>query len=1394
MKPKHSSDTTKSGVSQGVGRFGSKSSVSRYHAMVNLSQQESTHSFPDTASDSSSPRNRTSPTASKGVPQVNSNVKMTRLGSFGSFGVSNPSDSHSIRNAEPPSTSGGSIAKKESFDSIVDFEDEDKNAIVFKAFSIRMKNSEKVLIHPVTATIKSGSMFAIMGGSGSGKTTLLNAIAGRYDRKHVQFSGKLSFEGMSHCTIAYITQDDSFFPHLTVRETIYFVSRMRSRHSSKHVHLACARGVAECESITNDLILSLGLKECADVRIVAGEAGPSGGELRRLSMAVQLVSDPDILCADEITSGLDAFTAEHVVETLRQVTTSKGLKAALCTLHQPRADVFKLFDSVMLISRGHPIYCGKSSEMIGYFSSLGLECPRHCNPADYFIDIISVGSSENGGVVDKERVNKLIQSYSDVVLGASSPTGTTRTTPAPLRYGQSVMHISKISGRRDSVFEKTSFKLLWPQQVVLLLQRFLLARTRNKSNFIGMMAQALVIGLIICFIFWQLEDSYTDLLSRAGLMYVLLSLGPYLLMITLVKDLADELKFFDRERLDHIYSHSAFFTAQMLSVCPILVLHSILYCLPVYLGSNLRSGSEAGWIFFTTNTVISFGMLGIAWFSAACHRSFSISSIIANTQFTFFTLSSGFLVNTKTVPPYAGWISTISFLTYAYKILMANEISDREFTTCVNVSPNSACVDVVYQGNDYLETLDIGSRDHHTMWAVLLPIIILYYILAVGLMICIRPVSNKMNDKKLVKQAMKDSVTPALTTVSNSDVIEFVHSTPRVDIDVLDICLFKVSRVSNPKPGEDKFRIKHILKNVTCKIHHKRMVAIMGGSGSGKTSLLNVISQRNRRPFKESMSISHYLSTFFRSRMYGTGQILFNGEILPHKKVRHTIGLVEQFDKHMPSLTVRETLMFHAQLHMSSSLSLETKQERISSVVDRLGLDSCLDTYVGGGKVKGISGGEMKRVSIGCELLLDPSVCLLDEPTTGLDSFTAARIVKVLRELAHTDGKAVALTIHQPRYDIYNQFDDIILLSKGELIWSGSSQNLLKHFENLGYKCPEFSNPADFIIDTSSINFTSEKKEKKTRKRRKKLVKAYKKSVRRNSGSDAGSQDTHEYPEIHDKSIVYTLPLLLSRAYKNLFRQPLSCVDRVFQALSLALILCLFYAPLDHSQESIQNRIGCLYELTALGFIGMLVSIASFPEQRDVFYREYTSGGYSASAFFISYALQSVPFIITLAFIISALTGYVIKLQPTPEAYWHIFLTVICYIVNGEAMGVMAFSIFKESGVAVDMMSVVLAIFCTLAGFISLNIPLILQYVSYFSPMKWGSVLLANYVFNGESFDCDSAVCPYTHGEEVIEAYEMTYNEDNNGNKQFTIGMLCLVTVSYVLLAYVVFRFRASML
>ena len=231
------------------------------------------------------------------------------------------------------------------------------------------------------------------------------------------------------------------------------------------------------------------------------------------------------------------------------------------------------------------------------------------------------------------------------------------------------------------------------------------------------------------------------------------------------------------------------------------------------------------------------------------------------------------------------------------------------------------------------------------------------------------------------------------------------------------------------------------------------VLAMMGSSGAGKSTLLNVLNSRN------------------------IDQLNFNGDIKINGKSLESIedissisGYVQQNDLFIGTLKVKEHLMFQAMLRMDRNATKEERLKRVNSVLEDLNLYKCKDSLIGNPEldVKGISGGEMRRLSFASEIITNPSILFCDEPTSGLDSFMAMAIVESMKDLAKT-GKTIICTIHQPSSEIFEMFDKICFISEGRLAFIGDQARAVEFFEVQGFKCPEKYNPADYYIKNLSV-------------------------------------------------------------------------------------------------------------------------------------------------------------------------------------------------------------------------------------------------------------------------------------------------------------------------------------
>ncbi|KAJ2862504.1 hypothetical protein GGH94_004233 [Coemansia aciculifera] len=263
--------------------------------------------------------------------------------------------------------------------------------------------------------------------------------------------------------------------------------------------------------------------------------------------------------------------------------------------------------------------------------------------------------------------------------------------------------------------------------------------------------------------------------------------------------------------------------------------------------------------------------------------------------------------------------------------------------------------------------------------------------------------------------------------------------------------------------------VRRILNDISGQIYPGELVAIMGSSGAGKTTLLNVLAGRVQG-----------------GRLYG--DIKFNGATRDPHTFKRMLAFVEQDDLMFSLLSVEETLLASAQLRLSDEKYTDSdKRQRVETVLRQLRLSHVKDTKIGGHGLRGVSGGERKRVSIGMELVTDPSILVLDEPSSGLDSSSAEMVVELTKEMSRQRNLCTLMTIHQPSAEMVAKFDKLILLSQGKLVYMGPASQALAYFENQGYPSTN-SNPANFFIDLMTVDFASDEAMRKSEQRVQALV------------------------------------------------------------------------------------------------------------------------------------------------------------------------------------------------------------------------------------------------------------------------------------------------------------------
>jgi len=254
---------------------------------------------------------------------------------------------------------------------------------------------DKKVLNDVSGLFRAGRFTAVMGSSGAGKTTLLNVVAGYGSGGVIDGSVLLNgvpvSGGKMRDLSGYVHQHDIILPTMTVREAVTLAAFLRLPRSMAD---------SEKHARVEEVMRWLGLVKIANNQIGSPEKkGISGGERRRVSVAMELVRNPGILFLDEPTSGLDTFTAYSVAHLLRSIA-HQHRRTIVATIHQPSSEIFHLFDDLVLLDQGRVIYAGPAADAMSYFRAhLGFNMPRFTNPADYlFMHILNAdGKAEKVG-------------------------------------------------------------------------------------------------------------------------------------------------------------------------------------------------------------------------------------------------------------------------------------------------------------------------------------------------------------------------------------------------------------------------------------------------------------------------------------------------------------------------------------------------------------------------------------------------------------------------------------------------------------------------------------------------------------------------------------------------------------------------------------------------------------------------------------------------------------------------------------------------------------------------------------------------------------------------------------------------------------------------------------
>ncbi|KAJ1748521.1 hypothetical protein LPJ79_004442 [Coemansia sp. RSA 1821] len=575
-----------------------------------------------------------------------------------------------------------------------------------------------------------------------------------------------------------------------------------------------------------------------------------------------------------------------------------------------------------------------------------------------------------------------------------------------------------------------------------------------------------------------------------------------------------------------------------------------------------------------------------------------------------------------------------------------------------------------------------------------------------------------------------------------------IRSIPRTPAEVIlswDKLTYKVD-----SKAEKTNSTRTILNEISGQVRGGEMIAIIGSSGAGKTTLLNALSGR---------IVGGRLS----------GQVLFHGGPRYPGSYKRLTAYVQQDDIMHSMLTVKETLTYAAKLRLSNAqYSSEQKNERVQLIIKQLRLSAIQESRIGDAKVRGVSGGERKRVSIGAELLTDPDLLFLDEPTSGLDSNSSQLVVELVKQVAQERQIGAIMTIHQPSARIFNTFDKVILLSQGRVVYFGPTSTAIEYFAGIGYQCPVHENPADYFIDLMTLDFRTDELLGESRARVAALAQSFTQYRAKHlslanslveNKSDAAVSSLESLVSVEPRnSWIFEYQTLAHRDWANLTRNAMFLISQGFQSLATALIVGFMFFYLKHDAISIQNRLGVLFVVVLNStFPVVMPSMQAYLQERDIMLRERASAVYRVTTFFVSKATTFIPLALLNGVVFVVGVYFISHLKFDVGKFFITLGVYSCSNVVSIAFMLLIGSAVENVDVAFVIGPAILTLQLLFGGLLAnpSTITPVLRWLRWINPVSYAYAALIQNEFRGMEFECQPGSQCYSNGDQVIETYAM---------------------------------------
>eukprot|EP00756_Hemistasia_phaeocysticola_P006888 Hpha_TRINITY_DN14037_c0_g1::TRINITY_DN14037_c0_g1_i1::g.44019::m.44019 len=1189
----------------------------------------------------------------------------------------------------------------------------------------------------VSGYVKPGEMLLVLGPPSSGCSTLLKTLAGQTQGSTVEAT-RLMYNG--HRTIGeaggraiYLSEDDLHNAPLSVEKTFQFAAEMGTPDEYRTPDMTRDK----LNKMVVQLVLHLLSLDHVKSTVVGNDLlrGVSGGEKKRVSIGEVVLMRSSLICLDGWSRGLDSAATLRICRHLRTLANLFKFSIVV-SMYQVGPEMLaagKGFDNVLILSKGRQLFFGPTAQAERYFKKQGIERPPRRTLPDFLSTVVdaAVQQSTTGftramsaddpvALANEERfcdniANRWTESSElDKVRQDLRGTGGVDVLPGSHLQGVSYARIE----RNDDFVARPEPTSISNQIKMLLWREWELTMAFKKQYIHARFGRFVFLSLLQGLAFLNLDNSTSGAYSRMGCIYnTMLNLG--LGSFAAMPDIVQQRNILYKQKEYAMIRPWAWYLAKFIFDIPFTIIETIIFGGILYymVGFNGSAGHFFTWLCLLWAVDIS---------SAAMIRLFSslapdleMAQALSAGVLIIFVFFCGFMLPRDSIPVYYKWCYYMSPFSYGLHGLLVNEYYGLklECDDPVVIAGQSICT-LEPTGDEYIKNkLDIDG-DKAWIWydfMILMGFTVLFvFLTCVALTkLTFAPSGSSLRFKQGVRHSTATSA-PADQEVQEVHV-PLVRRSQAVVKTQLRWDKVTYSVVDNENPSGDR---KVLLHEISGFANPGEMTALMGPSGAGKTTLMDVLALR-----KDMSNVQ--------------GSIQINGKELSPDMVR-TIGYVEQQDMHEPRTTVREALVFSAKLRLADGDPVAKADE----VIALLGLEDVQHAMIGNPAMGGLSLEARKRVTIGVELVAEPRVLFMDEPTSGLDTAGALAVLRCARAVADS-GRTVVMTIHQPSTELFEMFDALCLLQKGGRTAyfgrlhakdeSAGSAAMLSYFgrnapgEDRRYAYDDTQNPADFMLNvlgyarehwTDIWPLTQEAQS---------VVKVLEVE------SDA---DAIEPPA--PAPCLRQTTELLARTARVFWRTPNYNVTRNIFALFTGLLLGSSYWNLGNTQKDLHNYVTVIYFSVILGVINVMNALPTVILGRPVFYREVASGTYTQGVYSFAMAVVETPFFAMSAALFVCSCFWMCDLSHDSAVFWYYafmyFLFVAFTVYYGQLMGAAAPSIM----VAQMAIPVTMGLWLLFNGFLIRedDIPDYFKIFNIVNPYTYFLRSMVSNVLNDKVFTC----------------------------------------------------------